>query len=146
MPEDLDGLQSLRTRLPGQTLAGGEHWYTLPPFAHAGRRRLLDILQPDIGWACGLTGCMKIAQLAQGFGQSVMLHAGVNTPYGQHFSLAVPNCPMGEYFVGSAPGIPFEEVRLTPGMQVPVSGRVHPGDEPGFGLGLTLESLETLKV
>jgi len=143
-PEDLDGLRLLRQRLPGMTLAGGEHWVTLPPFAQAAAGRLLDIVQPDIGWAGGLTGCLRIAQLAQAFGQSVILHAGVNTPYGQHFSLAVPNCPLGEYFVGSAPGVPFEEVRLTPGMQVPVAGRVRPSDAPGFGLGVELSDLHRL--
>jgi L-rhamnonate dehydratase len=40
--------------------------------------------------------------------------------------------------------VPFEEVRLTPGMQVPAAGRVRPTDEPGFGLGLTLEGIEAL--
>lgn len=144
LPEDLDGLRSLRQRLPGLTLAGGEHWYSMPPYAQAAAGRLLDIVQPDIGWAGGLTGCLRIAHLAQAFGQSVILHAGVNTPYGQHFSLAVPNCPLGEYFIGSAPGVPFEEVRLTPGMRVPVAGRVRPTDEPGFGLGLTLAEVEAM--
>lgn len=144
LPEDLDGLRALRQRVPALTLAGGEHWYTLPPFTQAAAGRLLDIVQPDIGWAGGLTGCLRIAQLAQAFGQSVTLHAGINTPYGQHFSLAVPNCPWGEYFVASAPGVPFEEVRLTPGMAVPVGGRVCPSDEPGFGLGLTLDGVHRL--
>lgn len=143
-PEDLDGLRALRSRLPAQTLAGGEHWYTMSPYAQAASERLLDIVQPDIGWAGGLTGCLRIAHLAQAFGQSVILHAGVNTPYGQHFSLAVPNCPMAEYFVGSAPGVPFEEVRLTPGMKVPMGGRVRPDDEPGFGLGLTLAEIDSM--
>lgn len=144
-PEDLDGLRALRSRLPAQTLAGGEHWYTLAPFAQASAGRLLDIVQPDIGWAGGLTGCLRIAHLAQAFGQSVILHAGVNTPYGQHFSLAVPNCPLAEYFVGSAPGVPLMEVRLTPGMEVPVAGKVRPNNEPGFGLGLSLLDIEAMR-
>jgi L-rhamnonate dehydratase len=144
MPDDLDGVRALRARLPGQTLAGGEHWYTPAPFASVAASRSLDVLQPDIGWACGLTGCVKIAQGAQAAGLPVILHAGVNTAYGQHFSLATANCPMGEYFVGSAPGVPFEEVRLTPGTAVPRAGRVRPSDEPGFGLGLTPESLRAM--
>lgn len=146
MPDDLDGLKAVRERLPGHTLAGGEHWYTTAPFAHALSRRLLDLVQPDIGWACGLTGCIKIAALAQAFGQPIVLHAGMNTPYGQHFSLATSNCPMGEYFVGSAPGVPFDEVRLTPGMAVPVGGRVRLSDEPGFGLGLTMKDIQAMCV
>ena len=104
-------------------------------------RHSADIFQPDIGWAGGLTGCLKIAHIAEGAGLSVIPHAGMNTPYGQHFGMAVPNSPGGEYFVASAPGVPLHEVRLTPGMQTPSNGFVTPNDEPGFGLGLTLDGI-----
>ena len=144
MPDDLDGVRTLRERLSGYGLAGGEHWYSPPPFASAAVARSLDVFQPDIGWACGLTGCLKIARIAQGAGIPVMLHAGMNTAYGQHFSLAVPNATMGEYFVGSAPGVPFDEVRLTPGTAVPQNGRLTPPSAPGFGLGLTLAQVQAL--
>ena len=144
MPDDLDGVRILRERLPGYGLAGGEHWYSPAPFASAASARNLDVFQPDIGWACGLTGCLKIARIAQGAGIPVMLHAGMNTAYGQHFSLAVPNATMGEYFVGSAPGVPFDEIRLTPGTAVPQNGRLTPSSAPGFGLGLTLAQVHAL--
>ena len=145
-PDDMDGQTALRARLPGQTLATGEHWYTLAPFAQAAARHNVDIFQPDIGWSGGLTGCLKIAHIAEGAGLSVIPHAGVNTPYGQHFGMAVANCPMGEYFVASAPGVPLQEVRLTPGMQVPANGVVRPDGAPGFGLGLTLEGVRGMAV
>jgi L-rhamnonate dehydratase len=127
-------------------LAGGEHWYTLGPFSQAAARRSLDLFQPDIGWAGGLTGCLKIAHIAEGAGLSVIPHAGINTPYGQHFGMAVPNSPIGEYFVASAPGVPLHEVRLTPGMQTPRDGHVVPSNEPGFGLGLTLDAIQKMTV
>jgi L-rhamnonate dehydratase len=146
MPDDLDGVRELRERLPGYGLAGGEHWYSPAPFASAASAKSLDVFQPDIGWACGLTGCLKIARIAQGAGIPVMLHAGMNTAYGQHFSLAVPNATMGEYFLGSAPGVPLEEVRLTPGTAVPQNGRLTPSSAPGFGLGLTLSQVQALAV
>ena len=145
-PDDMDGQTLLRTRLPGQILATGEHWYTLAPFAQAAARHNVDIFQPDIGWSGGLTGCLKIAHIAEGAGIAVIPHAGVNTPYGQHFGMAVTNCPMGEYFVASAPGVPLEEVRLTPGMQVPRNGRVCPDAAPGFGLGLSLDGVRAMAV
>ncbi|MFO1193015.1 MAG: enolase C-terminal domain-like protein [Rhodoferax sp.] len=145
-PDDMDGQTALRARLPGVTLASGEHWYTLAPFAQAAARHNTDIFQPDIGWSGGLTGCLKIAHIAEGAGIAVVPHAGVNTPYGQHFGMAVPNAPMGEYFVASAPGVPLQEVRLTPGMQVPKDGRVRPDDSPGFGLGLTLDGVRAMAV
>lgn len=146
MPDDLDGVRALRERLPTHGLAGGEHWYTPAPFASAASARSLDVFQPDIGWASGFSGCLKIARIADGAGIPVMLHAGMNTAYGQHFSLAVPNATMGEYFVGSAPGVPLAEIRLTPGTAVPQGGRLTPSGEPGFGLGLTLEQVHALAV
>ena len=146
MPDDFDGQAELRRRLPTQTLATGEHWYTLAPFGNAVARRSVDVFQPDIAWAGGMTGCLKIAHIAEGAGLPVILHAGVNTPYGQHFSFATTNCPMGEYFVASAPGVPFAEVRLTAGMQTPQHGTLVPGDEPGFSLGLTLAGLHQMAV
>ena len=60
--------------------------------------------------------------------------------------MAVTNCPMGEYFVASAPGVPLDEVRLTPGMQVPRNGRVCPDAAPGFGLGLSLDGVRAMAV
>lgn len=146
MPDDLDGQAELRHRLPTQTLATGEHWYTLAPFSNAVSRRSVDIFQPDIQWAGGLTGCLKIAHVAEAAGLPVILHAGANTAYGQHFSLATSNCPLGEFFVASAPGVPFQEVRLTPGLQTPRDGLVAPSDEPGFGLGLTLDAIHAMTV
>ncbi len=146
MPDDMDGQAELRRRLPEETLTTGEHWYTLGPFSNAAAKRSADIFQPDIGWAGGLTGCLKIAHIAEGAGLSVIPHAGINTPYGQHFGMAVSNCPIGEYFVASAPGVPLQEVRLTPGMQTPLNGFVTPSNEPGFGLGLTLDGITKMTV
>lgn len=146
MPDDMDGQAELRRRLPEETLTTGEHWYTLGPFSNAAAKRSADIFQPDIGWAGGLTGCLKIAHIAEGAGLLVIPHAGINTPYGQHFGMAVSNSPIGEYFVASAPGVPLQEVRLTPGMQTPLNGFVTPGNEPGFGLGLTLDGIAKMTV
>jgi L-rhamnonate dehydratase len=145
LPDDLEGVAALRRRLPWQTLATGEHWYTPGPFAAAVAGRWVDVLQPDIGWAGGLTGCLKIAHLAEPAGIAVVPHAGMNTAYGQHLALALSNCPMGEYFLASPPGVPLAEVRLTPGTAVPEDGFLTPGDGPGFGLGLDLEGIERLR-
>jgi L-rhamnonate dehydratase len=135
----------LLARLPGHTLATGEHWYTPLPFACAAARRSADVFQPDIGWVGGLTACLKICHIAEGAGISVIPHAGMNTPYGQHLGFAMPNIPWGECFVTSPPGVPLAETALFAGMAVPVDGFLTPNDGPGFGLGLTLDGLETMR-
>jgi L-rhamnonate dehydratase len=144
--DDFDGQDELRRRLPWQTLATGEHWYAVAPFASAAARRSADIFQPDIGWVGGLTACMKICHIAEGIGASVIPHAGMNTAYGQHLGLAMTSMPWGEYFVGSGPGVPLAEVALTPGTRTPQDGYVTPNGDVGFGLGLKLEDIEKMEV
>ena len=134
IPEDLEGHISLRKRLTWQTLSTGEHWCTHFPFLWAVSHRVVDILQPDIAWCGGLTTCRKIAAAADAGGLSVMLHAGGNTAYGQHFSIATPSVPWLECFIPTPPGVPPEEGFRLPGQAVPVNGRLVPNDAPGFGL------------
>jgi len=140
-PENIDAHAALRERLPWQSLATGEHWYTPYPFSHAANKRLADIFQPDINWVGGFTACQRIAHIAEGAGIDIMLHAGMNTAYGQHFSFATPNATWGEYFCGVAPGVPLEESPRFPGMAVPKDGKLVPSDAPGFGLGLSLDAI-----
>ena len=136
IPEDLDAHAELRARLPWQTLATGEHWYTHVPFQYALKHNLVDILQPDIEWVGGLTACVKIAHAAEAAGKSVILHAGARTPYGQHFSLAMAAVPWLEYFIGEPPGIPLKDGTWLPDMAYAVDGWLEIADEPGFGLGI----------
>lgn len=146
IPENLDGQNELRRRLPWMTLATGEHWYSPFTFASAAATKSVDIFQPDIAWVGGLTACMKVNALAEAAGIAVIPHAGMNTPYGQHFGYATPNAPWGEYFLGSAPGVPLDEMAVFPGVASPKDGYLKPSDAPGFGIELTLDGIERLKV
>jgi L-rhamnonate dehydratase len=134
IPEDFDGHLALRQRLPWQTLATGEHWYTHVPFQWAASHRAVDILQPDINWCGGLSVCRKIAAAAAGAGLSVIPHAGGLTAYGQHFTFATPSSPWCEYFVGSPPGVPLELAQAIPGVPAAHDGYLVPNDAPGFGM------------
>jgi L-rhamnonate dehydratase len=146
IPDDLDGFDALRRRLPHMGLATGEHWYVPQTFAQAAARRCVDIFQPDIGWAGGMTGCLRIAAIADAAGIAIIPHAGMNTPYGQHFGIAAPGSPWGEFFLGTPPGVPLAETKLFPGMASPVDGRITPSDAPGFGLGVDLDGVAAMRV
>ena len=141
IPEDFDAHVELRVRLPWQTLATGEHWYTHVPFGWALRHRVADILQPDIAWCGGLTTCQRIAAAADAAGVTVLLHGGGNTPFGQHFTYATPSSPWLECFVGPPPGVPLEEGWGLPGQAIPRDGWLVPSDAPGFGLEIAEEWL-----
>lgn len=143
LPEDMDGYARVRERLPGAILASGEHWHTIHPFARAASQGLVDILQPDIAWVGGTTASVKICHLAEAHGLTVIGHAGMNYPYGQHLALAMPAIPLGERSEGVAPpGVPLEEMVSLPGTVPIKNGRVRPADAPGFGLEVTLDWLE----
>jgi L-rhamnonate dehydratase len=146
IPEDFAGFAAARARLPWMGLATGEHWYMVQPFLQAAAGRWVDVLQPDIAWVGGLTACMRIAAIADAAGIAVIPHAGMNTPYGQHFGIAHPASPMGEMFLGTAPGVPLEETKLFPGQAVPRDGKLVPSDAPGFGLGVDLDGIAAMRV
>ena len=147
LPEDTDSYMKVRQRLPGTTLATGEHWYTIHPFALAASQGLVDILQPDVAWVGGITASVRICHIAEAHGLTVIGHAGMNYPYGQHLAMAMPAIPMGERSEGVAPpGVPLEELVTLPGT-VPIrNGRVRPTDAPGFGIEVTKEWLESRTV
>ena len=93
IPEDFTAHQALRRRLPWQTLATGEHWYTQralpvghrkPGRGHPPARYQL-VRRPD--------RLPKIVAMAEAAGISVMLHGGARNPFGQHFSYAYPAFP-----------------------------------------------------
>ena len=146
-PEDLLGYESIRQRLPWQTLATGEHWYNLAPFAHAAGKRLVDIFQPDVLWCGGITAAAKICHLAQANNISVIAHGGMNYPFGQHLSMAMPAVTWGERSESvSAPGVPLEEMVKLPGTAVIREGYLVPSDAPGFGLEIDEAWLEEVTV
>jgi L-rhamnonate dehydratase len=141
IPEDLEGHAQVRARLPWMTLAGGEHFSTRLPFRQVIEQRSLDILQPDIHWVGGLTECVRICQMADAAGLTVILHGGGGDPFGQHLTGAMPNTPWAEYGVWSAPGVPLAEARWCSGASVPQEGWLRPNDGPGFGLEIQPEWL-----
>jgi L-rhamnonate dehydratase len=144
LPEDMEGYSRLRRRAPSTILATGEHWYTVQPFAQAASQGLVDILQPDALWVGGITASVQICHLAAAHGLSVIGHAGMNYPYGQHLALAMPVIPLGERSEGVAPpGVPLEEMVALPGTVPIKNGYVRPTDAPGFGIEVTKEWLES---
>jgi L-rhamnonate dehydratase len=147
LPEDEQGYVRLRQRVPWQTLATGEHWYTPHPFARAAAEGLVDIFQPDALWAGGITALVRIGHIAEAFGQSMIAHAGMNYPFGQHLSFALPAVAWGERSEGvSPPGVPLEEMVALPGTPVIRDGYLTPSDAPGFGLEIDEAWLESKAV
>jgi L-rhamnonate dehydratase len=143
-PDDEPGYARVRERLPAQTLAAGERWFTARKFHKAAHAQWVDVMQPDVQWVGGVTASMKVAAIAESAGLEVAMHVGCNDAYGQHLCLALPGNRWGEFYIGTAPGAALKGgYRHTPGMSLPVKGKLVPSDAPGFGIELTLDMIES---
>ena len=147
LPDDWEGYAEVRERLPGQTLASGEHWYFTNSFASAAKRRLVDIFQPDVLWCGGISAALKICAIADAAGIHVNPHASMNYPYGQHLAYAMPAVMWGERSEGvSPPGVPLEEMVKIPGTPVIKDGYLTPSDAPGFGMEIDQSWIDSKRV
>lgn len=99
MPDRIDSYRRVKesTSIP---LSGAEHEYTAWGFKRFIDAEALDILQPDIYWAGGLSETLKIAAMARAADLIVIPH-GHSTPAGLHFTLAQSPAltPYQEYLV-----------------------------------------------
>jgi len=71
------------------------------------RNRAIDIVQPDVCRAGGITECRRIAELADAFGLAFQPHvsigSAVHVAASAHLAVAMPNCLVCEYWVGKNP-------------------------------------------
>ena len=96
-PEDLDGYLQVKSalRIP---IAGGEAEFTRWGFRDLVQRRAVDILQPDVCAAGGLSECKKIADLASAFGVRVNPHVwgtGIGLAASLQWLAMLPHNPPG---------------------------------------------------
>ena len=99
MPDRIDTYRELRQRT-SIPLSGAEHEYTRWGFKRFVDAGALDVLQPDIYWAGGLSEVMKIAAYATVYDLITIPH-GHSTPAGIHFSASQSpvHTPYQEYLV-----------------------------------------------
>ena len=138
MPDRIDSYRRVKdaTRIP---LSGAEHEYTRWGFKRFIDAGALDVLQPDIYWAGGLSEVLKIAAYASVHDVMVIPH-GHSTPAGLHFSLAQSPMltPLQEYLVKwNAINQHFLAHPL-----VPEDGMLRTPTQPGLGMALDPAKIE----
>jgi L-rhamnonate dehydratase len=138
MPDRIDSYRRVQERC-SIPLAGAEHEYTRWGFKRFIDAGALDILQPDIYWAGGLSETLKIAAYASAHDLIVIPH-GHSTPAGLHFSLAQSPAltPIQEYLVKwNAINQHFLAHPL-----VPEHGALRPPRHSGLGMDLDPGKIE----
>ena len=94
-PEDIDGYVEV-TRALDMAVAGGENEFTRWGFRDLVVRKAMDIIQPDVCAAGGISECRKIAALASAHGVECIPHAwgsAIGLAATLHFLAALPDQP-----------------------------------------------------
>jgi L-alanine-DL-glutamate epimerase-like enolase superfamily enzyme len=147
LPHDLPGYVELKCRCPWQRWSCGEHAYTKWEFRELIERRAVDILQPDVNRAGGLTEALKICALAEAADLPVVPHS--NEAHNLHlvFSRSPAVCPLVEYFPNVEPDTGNELFwKLFAGNPQAEHGSLRPPESPGLGVELVPEVLDELAV
>ena len=130
MPDLVDGYTELKAAVD-IPISGGEHEYTRWGFIEYVKRNALDIWQPDVGWAGGITEVKKICTLASTVDVPVVPHSGnarISSPI--WFSHNAATSPIGEYLVKhNATAQHFYKEPLHP-----VKGYIYAPKQPGLGI------------
>jgi L-rhamnonate dehydratase len=141
-PDDWDGYRRLKAAAPWVRWVTGEHEYTRWGFRELVQHRAVDIVQPDLMWAGGLTEALRIASVASAFDVTVVPHAG--GIYSYHYAMTQPTIPFVEYCITSPAGDEISPVfgDMFEGEPLALDGTITLSEAPGWGLRLKPEAVE----
>ena len=111
-------------------------------------RGRVDVIQPDVGRAGGLTEMHRIAQMAADLGALVIPHGwktGITAAASRHLQAASANVPYFEMCAPELSGATLRSELVAPEPQV-VDGRLELPSRPGLGIDLVPETVERFRV
>jgi L-alanine-DL-glutamate epimerase-like enolase superfamily enzyme len=139
LPDKIDQYAEIRAKSPVK-ISGGEHEYTRWGIKHLCDAKAVDLLQPDIYWAGGITELHNICILASAYDLPVIPH-GHSTPASAHLIAAHPSVttPWLEYLIKwNEIHQHFLKTKLKP-----VNGVIHVPSTPGIGMDLDDATFES---
>jgi len=135
IPDDIKGYAKIR-RAVNTPISGGEHEFTRFGFQQLIEEGAVDILQPDVNRAGGITEARRIWALAETHGLRVIPHSGQSHNY--HLVMSHLSSPMAEYFPSPDEGAPVDDDTLFweifDGEPRAENGHVSLSGAPGLGL------------
>lgn len=144
--EDRAGMRRIRQAVD-VPIAGCETAYTRYAFRDLIADGCVDIVQPGVNWAGGITECRRIAALAAAHDRPVVpnsFHSGVDLAAAIHLTCGIPNGPYVEYDRTEANDLTTALLREP--IAVDDGGCVAPRDRPGLGIALDESFLEEHRV
>lgn len=138
MPDRIDTYKKIKEKI-NIPLSGAEHEYTRWGMYRFIEKQALDILQPDIYWAGGLSEVMKIANLASTYDLITIPH-GHSSNATLHFSLSqIPiHTPYQEYLIKWN----FVHQHFLKYPEIPVQGQFEIPKRIGLSMELDQEKIE----
>ncbi len=124
----------------GIAVAGGEHEYTRWGLQALMELGAMHVYQPDTYWAGGMSEMIKIAALATTYDVELIPH-GHSVPANANLSFALPvtTTPLMEFLVKW--NVVHQYFLATP--ITPVNGLILPPTEPGLGMELDADRIES---
>jgi D-arabinonate dehydratase/D-galactarolactone cycloisomerase len=105
------------------------------------RNRAIDIVQPDVCRAGGITECRRIAELADCFGLAFQPHVSIGSAIhiaaSAHLAVSMPNAMVCEYWIGRNP---IGNAILEKPIEVK-NGHLLAPSAPGLGITMKTEEL-----
>ena len=151
-PEDLDGYIEV-TRALDMAVAGGENDFTRWGFRDAIVKKAMDIVQPDVCAAGGITECKKIATMATAHGVECVPHAwgsAIGLAATLQFLAAIPDQPPSLF--PNPVMLEFEQTEnpfrddLAKNPITQSGGRVKIPDGPGLGIEVERSVIDQYRV
>ena len=140
MADTIPQYAELRRSARGVNISGGEHEYTRWGIKALLDANAVDILQPDVTWAGGLSEMTKICALASANGIPVIPHHGGWASTHLIGSQTLTTCPMQEWlFQAGRPNNVFRKYQLEP-----VDGYIDLPTSAGLTVDLADDGLEMI--
>lgn len=89
-PNDTEGYSAIKNAIPRVNLAQGNFIFDPKEFYNKVKLGIIDILQPDIRWAGGISGAITLAKLANLAGLAFSPHNGASQPWAIHLLSTFP--------------------------------------------------------
>lgn len=143
--DDYEGSARLASDLVTR-IAGYETEYLAANFVRLISMRAVDIVQPDLSWAGGITECRRIAALADAAYMECATHmfsSGILLAASLHFSCGIPNGAMVEYDMGDNV---FRSELLREPFVPDAEGSITLSDKPGLGIEINEDVVEKYRV
>ncbi len=142
---DIEGLIELRQKLD-VPIEVGEFLYTIQAFAEYISRGAMDVVRLIGDNVGGISGSMRIAQLAEAFGMPCTPHNwgnGFDLAMQFQIELAMPNC---FWFEMPYPQTLTDRVYLKDQFRIDKEGYVHAPTAPGLGCVLDRDAMEKVLI